>query len=79
MFNNVVTKEYLKRFKNPATIIALVGTIGLLLNQFGLDVDLVWLDDTIKIFCTILVILGIVNNPESAGVDLPKKQKRGKH
>ena len=73
MFNKVINSNYWQRFKNPATIIALVGAIGLLLNQFGLDVDLEWLDTTTKIFCTILVILGIANNPETKGIDLPKK------
>lgn len=75
MFNKVITSEYLKRFKNPATIIALVGAVGLLLNQFGLGVDLDWLDATTKIFCTILIILGVVNNPDSTGIDLPKKKE----
>lgn len=74
VFNKVITKEYLKRFRNPATILALVGAIGLLLNQFGLNIDLEWLGATTKIFCTVLVILGIANNPDSSGLDLPKKE-----
>ena len=61
--------DYLKRFKNTDTIISLVGFIGLLLNQFGLNVDLQWLNTTINIVCSILVVLGICNNPRTSGLD----------
>ena len=57
-----------KRFKNPATIMALVGMIGLLLNQFGLDIDIAWLDTTADMVCGILVIVGILNNPTTKGI-----------
>jgi len=63
--------NYLERFKNTGTIISLVGFIGLLLNQFGLNVDLQWLNATINIVCSILVILGICNNPHTSGLDIP--------
>lgn len=59
------------KFKNPGTIVAFVGLLGLLANQFGLNVDLEWLNTTINIVCTLLVILGICNNPESEGIDSP--------
>ena len=65
--------KYLKRFKNPGTILAMVGLLGLLLNQFGYGVDLEWLNDTTNLICGILVILGICNNPETPGVDIPSK------
>lgn len=64
--------EYIKRFKNTGTILSLVGLIGLLLNQFGLGVDIDWMNNTTKIICSILVILGICNNPSTNGLDLPK-------
>ena len=57
-----------KRFKNPATVMALVGMIGLLLNQFGLDIDIAWLDTTADMVCGILVIVGILNNPTTKGI-----------
>lgn len=62
--------DYLKRFKNVGTIISLAGFIGLLLNQFGLNVDLQWLNTTINIVCSILVVLGICNNPHTDGLDI---------
>lgn len=64
-------KEWIVRFKNPGTIIALVGAIGVVLQQFGLKVDMVWLDNTITAICSVLVILGVVNNPNTPGMDLP--------
>lgn len=64
-------KKYLEKFKNTGTIIALAGAVGLLLNQFGVKVDLEWLNNTINIVCTILVVLGICNNPNTPGMDIP--------
>lgn len=64
--------QYLKRFKNVGTIIAVVGLGGILINQFGYNVDLNWLNDTVNIACGILVVLGICNNPETKGMDIPK-------
>ncbi len=66
--------KYLKRFKNTGTIMSLVGLIGLLLLQFGIRIDLDWLKTTANIVCSILVILGVCNNPETKGIDLPKKE-----
>lgn len=63
--------DYLKKFKNVGTIISLVGLVGLLLTQFGVKIDLIWLDSTVKIICSILVVLGICNNPHTSGIDLP--------
>lgn len=66
-------QKYLERFKNVGTIISLVGLIGLLLNQCNINIDIEWLDNTVKIVCSILVVLGICNNPANSGIDLPIK------
>lgn len=63
--------NYLKRFQNVGTIIALVGAIGLVLKQFGIEVDTKWLNDTTTAICYVLIILGIVNNPDTPGIDIP--------
>lgn len=68
-------KEYLKKFSNTGTILSLVGLIGLLLIQFGVAVDMEWLKNTANIVCSILVILGICNNPHTSGLDLPVSTK----
>lgn len=66
--------SYLERFKNPGTIISVVSLVGLLLIQFGVKIDLEWLDVTIKLVCSLGVALGILNNPTTPGVDIPKSQ-----
>lgn len=68
--------DYIKRFKNTGTIISLTGLIGLLLIQFGIQVDIDWMNNTTKIVCAILVILGICNNPGTKGLDLPKSSTK---
>ena len=64
--------KYLEKFKNTGTILALVGFVGLLLQQFGVKIDIEWLSTTANIVCSILVILGICNTPETPGMDMPK-------
>lgn len=65
-------KEYLKRFKNVGTVISMVSLVGLLLIQLGVTVDMEWLDTTIKLICSIGVVAGVMNNPETKGLDIPK-------
>lgn len=71
-------KEYLKRFQNTGTIIALVAAIGLVLQQFGVKVDMEWLNNTVTAICAVLVILGIANNPTTGGMDTPTGIKQDK-
>ena len=66
-------KEYLKRFTNTGTIMSIISIIGLILMQFGVDVDMAWLENTIKLVCSLGVVLGILNNPTTPGIDVPKK------
>ena len=68
-------KNYMKRFQNVGTILAIVGAIGLILQQFGYKVDMEWLNNTATAICSLLVLLGIANNPENSGIDLPKITK----
>ena len=68
--------NYLEKFKNTGTILSLVGLIGLLLIQFGIAVDMEWLKNTANIVCSILVVLGICNNPHTDGLDLPKTDNK---
>lgn len=67
-------RNLLERLKNPGTLVAIVSLVGLLLVQFGIEVDLVWLDETIKIVCALGIAIGVINNPESPGIDNPFKK-----
>lgn len=71
-------KEYLSRFKNVGTVISITSLVGLLLVQFGVKVDTEWLNATIKIVCALGIALGIMNNPDTKGLDLPVTNKEGK-
>ena len=44
-------EELLKRLSNKGILIGVVCTIGLLLNQFGIKVDMEWLNVTINLIC----------------------------
>lgn len=68
-------KKYLERLKNPATIIAITGYVLTILASFGLDIDNDTVLTLIKSICSICVLLGILNNPETSGIDLPQKGK----
>ena len=68
-------KNYLKRFQNVGTILAIVGAIGLILQQFGFKVDMEWLNNTATAIGSLLVLLGIANNPENSRIDLPMVKK----
>jgi len=67
-------KELINRLRHPGTLIGLVGMVGLLLTQFGINIDLVWLDTTIKIICSIMTILGLTTNPTTPKVYIPFKK-----
>lgn len=68
-------KTYLKRLKNPATIIGLTGYVLTILSTLGFTIDNETVMTIIKSVCSICVLLGILNNPETSGIDLPTKNK----
>lgn len=59
------------KLKNPGTIMALVGLALILLNALGVEVDSTKVENVALTICSALVILGIINNPTTGGVDLP--------
>ena len=71
-------KNYMKRFQNVGTILAIVGVIGLILQYLGYKVDMEWLNNIATAVCSLLVLLGIANNPENSGIDLPMVKKTNK-
>ncbi|EES47862.1 hypothetical protein NE172_10945 [Clostridium botulinum] len=63
--------ELIERLKNPGTIITLVSLVILVLTTNGVLVDNERVMTTVQAFCSIGVILGVLNNPGTDGVDLP--------
>lgn len=61
----------LNRLKNPGTIITLVSLEVLILTTNGIEVDSERIMTTVKAIWSIGVVLGILNNPDTSGKDLP--------
>lgn len=53
----------LKRLNNKGTILALASLIVSLLIQFGLNIDSEKVIGIVQTLCSILIILGVLNNP----------------
>jgi uncharacterized membrane protein len=68
-------KPYLARLKNVGTIIAITSAVILLLTTCGVQVNDVVIMGVVKGLCAIGVLLGILNKPETDGVDLPILKK----
>ena len=60
--NNIV-KSLLTRLNNKGTLIALAGLIVSLLVQFGVDIDSEKVISIVQTICSILIILGVLNDP----------------
>ena len=55
------------RFKNKATLLAIAGTLILLAQQLGLKLP-DNIEDVVNTVLTLLVLLGVINDPTTAGV-----------
>ncbi|WP_212573622.1 phage holin [Streptococcus sp. 11-4097] len=55
------------RLQNKATLIALLGAIFLMSQQFGLEIPKN-IQDGVNTFVYILVLIGVVNDPTTAGI-----------
>ena len=60
-----------KRVSNVGTILALVSAVVFILMQFGITVDSEKVNNVAEAVCSILVLLGILNNPKTSGIYLP--------
>ena len=55
------------RLQNKVTLIAIIGAIFLMAQQFGLEIPQN-IQDGVNTFDYILVLLGVVNDPTTAGL-----------
>ena len=58
-----VLKSILTRLNNKGTIISLTALLVSLLCQFGLDVDSEKILGIVQTICSILILLGLLNDP----------------
>lgn len=63
--------ELWKRLKNPGTILAVASATVLIATTNGFAVDNDKVMTTVKAICTIGVLLGVLNNPQTPGMDNP--------
>lgn len=72
------------RFKNKATLLAIAGTLILLAQQLGLKLP-DNIEGVVNTVLTLLVLLGVVNDPTTAGLkdsetaltyDKPKEENK---
>lgn len=65
--------KYLKNLLNTGTIISITSLVILILTTNGVHIDSNKIMVTIKALCSIGVILGALNNPNTKGLDIPFK------
>lgn len=68
-------KKYLSRLKNPGTVISIVSGIIFLLTEFGIQIESEKILESVRVICSIGLAMGIMNNPDTPGVDLPITKK----
>lgn len=60
------------RLQNKATLIAFLGAIFLMAQQFGFEIPKN-IQDGVNTFVYILVLIGVVNDPTTAGISDSKR------
>ena len=67
--------KYFKKINNTGSILSIASLAVLILTINGVHVDSQRVMITIKSICSILLVLGVLNNPHTAGLDVPGNQK----
>ena len=60
------------RLQNKVTLVALLGAVFLMAQQFGLDIPKN-IQHGVNTFVYILVLIGVVNDPTTAGISDSKR------
>lgn len=60
------------RLQNKVTLVALLGAVFLMAQQFGLEIPKN-IQDGVNTFVYILVLIGVVNDPTTAGISDSKR------
>ena len=61
-------RNILNKLKNPYTVIGITACIVAILNTFGVVMNNTKVDLVIQSVCTIFILLGIMNNPDTNGL-----------
>lgn len=68
--------ELIKRLKNKGTLISIVSACVLILTVNGVKVDNERVMTTVNALCGIGILLGVLNNPTTPGMDNPIETKK---
>ena len=60
-----------ERLSHPQTITAIIGAVGIIANALGYKLDTGYANDVAMAIFTVLVALGVLNNPSSNGAYVP--------
>lgn len=74
MVNKVSFKEWVLRFKNVGLLTALVAAALQVLVLLGFKIDVDYIMLVLGAVVNVLIVLGICNNPETDGLDVPLKK-----
>lgn len=66
--------QYLKILNIAGSIAGIASLIIMILTVNHVNIDITRIMDIVKIMCSILVILGILNNPTTTRINLLGKQ-----
>ena len=67
-------KNLLERLKNPGVLMGTGCFLAAIFIQFRVDIDIKWVEETLKLICGLGVLLGLLNNPETPKIDNPFKK-----
>lgn len=67
--------EILSRLKNTGTIVSLVSAGLMIYTNLGGQIDSQQVLYIVNTLCSVGVALGVLNNPQTKGLDMPFKNK----
>ena len=63
--------KYMKKINNTGSILSIASLVILILTTNGVHLDGSKIMVTTKSICSILLVLGVLNNPHTKGLDMP--------
>lgn len=72
-----ILKSIGARLNNTGSVLALMGIIINILIQFGVKLDVEWINDTVNAICSLFIFFGVLNSPiESTKAYIPGIQDK---
>lgn len=65
-------KQFLKRISNTKSIMAILGSILLILQTVGIKVDILYVNELVSGICALLVLIGVLNKEGMETIKLNK-------